>query len=226
MWQSGRFPREANALRHEWGLDDMFVIGYSGNMGRVHEFERLLAAVNLLVSQTAIRFLFVGAGAKKNDLRDIAEEKDLGNVLFKPFQPQGRLGQSLTVADVHVVTLQDSLEGLIVPSKFYGAIAAGRPVIFIGPAGCEVARVIRERNCGYVFDGHDPAVLAVLIRDLASSPEQVRILGENARRATETSYGRSHALAAWRKVIEVEARAPENVSPEATTSGNPEIPPG
>jgi glycosyltransferase involved in cell wall biosynthesis len=220
-------PREAHALRHEWELDDVFVVGYSGNMGRVHEFERLIGAANLLGSDRSIRFLFIGSGARKNDLRDEAEELDLRNVVFKPYQPQERLGQSLTVPDVHVVTLQDSLGGLIVPSKFYGAIAAGRPVIFIGPPECEVARVIREWDCGFVWNEQDPRGLAVLIRELASDPARVAALGARARRATEASFGRIHALTSWRQVIERAAEASKapmersESSAETKTSSSP-----
>jgi glycosyltransferase involved in cell wall biosynthesis len=149
-------------------------------------------------------------------------------VLFKPFQRQERLGQSLTVPDVHVVTLQDALGGLIVPSKFYGAIAAGRPVIFIGPPECEVARVIRECDCGFVWNDPDPAGLAALIRELAADPERVAALGARARRATESLYGRSHALAAWRQVIDharqgasVLAQSPASTGETKTSSSPP-----
>lgn len=194
-------PREGHPLRREWGLDEHFVVGYSGNMGRVHEFDALIDAISLLVRDRVIRFLFIGAGARKNELRDVVEARDLVNTLFKPFQPRERLKFSLTVPDVNVVTLQHSLEGLIVPSKFYGALASGRPVIFLGPAGCEVARVIREWECGFVIDQRDGAELARVIRALQEDPERCRLLGSRARRAAETQYGRSHALAAWRAVI-------------------------
>lgn len=195
-------PRESHPLRKEWELSGGFVVGYSGNMGRVHEFEALIDAISLLVRDRDVRFLFIGAGARKNELRDVVEERDLVNTLFKPYQPQDRLKYSLTVPDVHVVTLQHVLEGLIVPSKFYGAIAAGRPVIFLGPPGCEVARVIREWDCGFVIDQRDGQELARVIRALRDDPERCRLLGERARRAAEAHYGRSHALAAWRGVVD------------------------
>jgi glycosyltransferase involved in cell wall biosynthesis len=195
-------PGEGHPLRKEWELDGAFVIGYSGNMGRVHEFEALMDAVSLLVREREVRFLLIGTGARKNELRDVVEERDLVNTLFKPFQPQERLKLSLTAPDVHVVTLQHSLEGLIVPSKFYGAIAAGRPVIFLGPSGCEVARVIREWDCGFVIDHRDGAELARVVRALRDDPARCQLLGERARRAAEALYGRAHALAAWRAVVD------------------------
>jgi glycosyltransferase involved in cell wall biosynthesis len=210
-------PRDGHPLRKEWELDDAFVVGYSGNMGRVHEFEALIDAISLLVRDRQIRFLFIGAGARKNELRDVVEERDLVNTLFKPYQPQHRLKFSLTVPDVHVVTLQHVLEGLIVPSKFYGALAAGRPVIFLGPPGCEVARVIREWDCGFVIDQRDGAELARVLQSLRDDPERCRLLGNRARRASEAHYGRVHALAAWRSIVDAVAqvRPAVAVNPEA-----------
>lgn len=193
-------PREGHPLRREWGLDDAFVVGYSGNMGRAHEFRALPDAIDSLASEQRIRFLFIGAGARRNELSDVLGKSHSGNTLFKPFQPRDRLGFSLTVPDVHLATLQNSLEGLIVPSKFYGAIAAGRPVIFMGPAGCEVARVIREWNCGFVIDPHDGADLARVVRMLCDDPQQCRIMGSRARQAIDANFGRDHALAAWQAV--------------------------
>lgn len=195
-------PRRGNPLRAEWELDDSFVVGYSGNMGRVHDFDRLLEAATRLVQNKRIRFLFVGAGAKKNELRDLVEDRGLSNVMFKPFQAQTRLGQSLTVPDIHIVSLHPFLEGLIVPSKFYGAIAAGRGVIFLGPAGSEVARVIREWECGFVIDQADPGALSALIESLAADPDRVALLGEHARQAAAASFTRKHALSAWREVLD------------------------
>jgi glycosyltransferase involved in cell wall biosynthesis len=217
-------PREGHPLRTEWELDGVFVIGYSGNMGRVHEFDALIDAISLLVRERQVRFLFIGAGARKNELRDVVEERDLVNTLFKPFQPQDRLKYSLTLPDVHVVTLQHVLEGLIVPSKFYGAIAAGRPVIFLGPPGCEVARVIREWDCGYVIDQRDGAELARILRVLRDDPERCQLLGEGARRAVEAHYGRAHALTAWRSVVD--AAASLRAAEVAATAPNDKVPLG
>lgn len=218
-------PRDGHPLRKEWELNGAFVVGYSGNMGRVHEFEALVNAISMLVRERQIRFLFVGAGARKNELRDVVEERDLVNALFKPFQQQDRLKFSLTAPDVHVVTLQHALEGLIVPSKFYGALAAGKPVIFLGPAGCEVARVIREWDCGFVIDQRDGAELARVLRELRDDPDRRQLLGDRARRAAESRYGRSHALTAWRSVVDTAAkrRGSEGL---ATTSPDSKAPLG
>src|SRR5208283_778929 len=95
-----------------------------------------------------IMFLFVGGGAQKDFIADTAARRGLDNLLFKPYQPRERLAQSLGAADVHLVTLRPELEGLVVPSKFYGIAAAARPTIFIGNPEGEIGAEVRAANSG------------------------------------------------------------------------------
>src|SRR6185503_4809828 len=111
--------REKNILRREWNLQDAFVVGYSGNMGRVHEFGTILDAAERLKSSVNIVFLFIGEGAQRNWIEEEARRRGLENIMFKPYQPRKKLGLSLTIPDVHLISLRRSMEGLIVPSKFY-----------------------------------------------------------------------------------------------------------
>ena len=151
-WADGEQIRpvahEQNPLRKEWGLEGQFVVGYSGNLGRSHDFTSILAAAEALKNNTGIKFLFIGGGAQLPDIQHQCKEKGLNNVLFKPYQPRENLAQSLSVSDVHLISLKPELEGLIVPSKFYGVLAAGRPVIFIGDNAGELARIIKREQCG------------------------------------------------------------------------------
>jgi len=128
--------RPFNPLRVEWCLMDKFVVGYSGNLGRAHEFMTILRAAEALRNQSEIRFLFIGGGHHLALIEAETRRRGLTNVVIRPFQPAWRLKQSLAVPDVHLVSLQAALEGLVVPSKFYGIAAAGRPTIFVGdPSG-------------------------------------------------------------------------------------------
>ena len=140
----------SNPLREDWGLSGLFVAGYSGNMGRGHHFELLLEAATQLANDPDIRILFIGSGARHQAVLGLVEDMGLDRIVFKPFQPRDRLKFSLTVPDVHIITHRDDMYGLQVPSKFYGALAAGRPVLLIGPEEGEIARVIREFDCGFV----------------------------------------------------------------------------
>lgn len=190
-----------NPLRREWGLADCFVVGYSGNLGRGHEFDALLGAAQLLADRPGIRFLFIGGGVRRAALEARCAELGLSNVVLKPFQPREQLPQSLGVPDLHVVSLRAALAGLIVPSKFYGALAAGRPVLFIGPEASEVARVIGEWQCGFVAPAATAESLAALVAGCSDDRARVASMGEGARRAIDARYSRAAALQAWREVL-------------------------
>ena len=118
-----------NPLRHEWQLAAKFVVGYSGNLGRAHEFDTVLGAARQLAGEPDIIFLVIGGGHGVERFRRATA--DLPNIVFKPYQPRNRLAHSLGVSDVHWVSLRPEVEGLIVPSKVYGILAAGRPILAI-----------------------------------------------------------------------------------------------
>ena len=136
--------------RENWFLDrhalrGAFVVLYSGNMGRGHEFETLLGAAHQLTSRRDIVFLFIGEGAKLSEIEAFA--KTHPNVRLLPYQRRDDLPYSLGSGGICAITLSDGLEGMIVPSKLYGGLAARKPVLFIGPAASEVARVLQRERC-------------------------------------------------------------------------------
>ena len=155
-WSDGRaiypVPHNDNHLRKDWGLEGKFVIGYSGNLGRVHDISTILAVIWKLRFNTNILFLFIGAGVGLKRIKKYVEEKNLNNVMFKPFQSRDLLSMSLSVADIHWLTLNPNMEGFIVPSKFYGILAASKPVFFIGDTDGEIARDIKKIGCGSSFE--------------------------------------------------------------------------
>ena len=118
----------------------------------------------------SVRWLFIGDGALYERLKAAVSAQKLSNVDFKPYQPRERLAESLCAIDVHLVSLRPELEGLIVPSKFYGIAAAGRPTIFIGDPDGEIARLITKYECGLTVRQGDGAGLAEAVLELASNP--------------------------------------------------------
>ena len=111
---------------------DKFVVGYSGNLGRAHEFETVLAAAERLRDNPDIIFLFIGGGHQITELARRVESQGLGDKFrFLPYQSDEVLKYSLSVPDVHWISLRPAMEGLIVPSKVYGIAAAGRPIIAV-----------------------------------------------------------------------------------------------
>lgn len=194
-------PHASNTLRAEWGLEGKYVVGYSGNLGRAHEYETMLSAAKRLRDEPDIVFLMIGGGHHVQGLKAAAAAADLTNLLFKPYQPLSALSASLSTADIHWVSLRPELEGLIVPSKIYGVLAAGRPILAVTDPDGEVARLIRAQGCGVHVRPGDADAFADAIRTLARTPERANALGAAARTAAVTTFSRSSALEKWRAVL-------------------------
>ena len=209
-WSDGNWVKpvaaDHNALRKEWGLDGEFVVGYSGNLGRVHEIETVLDAAKRLAHRTDIRFVWVGGGAKRRQLQAEAERLGIKSFVYQPYQPRTRLAETLSVADVHLISLIPEMEGLIVPSKFYGVAAAGRPSLLVGAADGEIGRLLHEGACGLSVRPGDGEGLATAIEDLADNPERCRTMGANARALFEARFDKKHAMAAWEDVLAAAVR--------------------
>jgi glycosyltransferase involved in cell wall biosynthesis len=199
---------EDNHFRRDWNLSDYFVIGYSGNLGRAHEMETLLEAIGALEARIqdplshSVRWLFIGGGHTFEIMKREVSRRGLKSVTFRPYQPREQLSQSLSAADVHIVTLKPELEGLIVPSKFYGVAAAGRPSIFIGAPEGEIARLIERHACGLTIAHSDSAALVEAVLGLSRDPELCRDMGRRARTACETLYSRRGGIEAWAALLQ------------------------
>jgi colanic acid biosynthesis glycosyl transferase WcaI len=190
-----------NPLRREWALADRFVVGYSGNLGRAHEMHTILGAAQLLRDQAHIRFLFIGGGAQLESVRSAVSAQQLGNVEFRPYQPRAMLGLSLGAIDLHLVSLNPAVEGLIVPSKFYGIAAAGRPMAFIGEPTGEIGTLVTRFSCGTSIAPGDVAGLAEFILLLAGNPVKAAEMGLKARYAIEENFGKHQSLGAWQSLV-------------------------
>ena len=167
--------RADNPFLDEVKLRDRFVVMYSGNLGMVHESDTIIGMIRETRSLEHLRFCLVGDGYLKQRLADLARHEQWNHVILLPYQAKERLRYSLAAGDVHLVTLKANMAGLSVPSKIYGIMAAGRPVIFIGPPDSEAAQLVREAACGFVIEPGDVrgAVQALLsyYRDSAQLEE-------------------------------------------------------
>jgi colanic acid biosynthesis glycosyl transferase WcaI len=204
-WADGERIRpiasETSALRHTWGAGDSFVAGYCGNMGRVHDLATILAACARLKDDSTILFAFVGGGAKKWEVEEAVRTHALANVRLQPYVDDTHLGDALGACDVHLISLLPRLEGLVVPSKFYGIAAAGRPMIFVGDPEGEIGKLISSHQLGAtVRPGDVDGFVAALLEAKRRAPERAAA-GERARRAFKTEWDKRHALARWRAVV-------------------------
>jgi len=187
--------KAVNPLREEWGLAGKCVVMYSGNFGAMHEATTIFEGAKQLAGRGDIVFLFVGSGQRHKEAQEFAKAHGLTNMQFKGYQPRERLGESLTLADVHLVSMVEGAEGLIVPSKLFGVLAAGRPVVYVGPTGNEIARVIEEEGCGRALAAGDVARFAAVIEEMARDRARAQEMGARGRRALEERYDRGIACA-------------------------------
>jgi glycosyltransferase involved in cell wall biosynthesis len=194
---------EESVTRRKLGLAGRFVVGYSGNLGRAHEFETLLGAARLLRQDARFAFLITGAGAKAEQLRRAVAAEQLDSFIFQDYQPPELLGDSLAAADLHLVSLLPALEGLIVPSKIYGILAAGRPCVFIGDNAGDLANMIREHDCGIAVGVGEGERLAADLRTLIDSPSRVASMGVRARDLALSRYTSERAVEDWLSFLDV-----------------------
>jgi colanic acid biosynthesis glycosyl transferase WcaI len=197
-------PAEAGAIalrRAAWGVEDKFVVAYSGNLGRVHEFAAVIDAAARLRERTDIVFLCIGTGPRFAEVQAAAQSRGLGNVRFLPPETRENLPAALAAADVHLVTLKPAFHQLVYPSKLAGVLAAGRPVLFVGPVEGEIARLLMREDCGLACAPHDGAHLARAIAGCAADPARRAQLGRNGRAAYVKMFSFDAALARWQEIL-------------------------
>ncbi len=198
------------------------VVLYSGNLGLAHDVATISGAMQLL-RQEPIRFVFAGGGARTEELRSLCTRAAVEQVAFRPYAQRSSLGESLGAGDIGLVTQLDSCCGSVVPSKVYGLLAAGRPVLFVGPAAATPARIIRRFGCGWHVRCGDVPALAALLRDLARRPEQVRAAGLRARAALVQHYDRPLGVARVCSILGAGAPA-ATCDAEVTLRRQPPVP--
>ena len=191
-----------SALRRAHFRDADFVVAYSGNLGRVHEFDTLLAAARLLRHEKRIQFLVVGSGPRKAQLQSAVAQSDLSSFHFLPLQPEAQLADTLAAGDAHFVSLRSEFEALVLPSKFYSVAAVARPVLFCGDVDGEMATLVAGHQCGVSVAVGAGQELADAILALASDSARCAELGRNARVMLDQHYSRTAQLAKWRRLIE------------------------
>lgn len=140
-----------------------FRVLYAGNIGRAHPIKTILEAAEHLSIHPEIEFVFVGEGPQHERLAQERARRGLQNIKLLPYQPASCLKDLMESGDVHLISMRDDAAGLLVPCKFYSAIAAARPTIYVGPADTEIGRMIRDYGCGAILPQGDGKTLAQAI---------------------------------------------------------------
>ena len=182
--QNNRFRESAKIARHD------FLVMYSGNLGVTQQLDQVLEVASRLRSRPGILFAFVGGGSAEPALRSDAERRGLTNVRFFPYRTKHELGDSLSAADLQLVTVHPAALPFLMPSKLYGILAAGRPVLAAAPAESELAQVVRDNRVGYVVPPGDLEAMTCAIVEAADHRDENAALGDRARRLAEEAYDR------------------------------------
>lgn len=168
---------------------------YSGNLGLAHEVETIRGVMLALGNDPNFRFIFAGGGARREDLQSFCREQSIRNVIFKPYCLREELDSSLAEAHLGLITQLPASLGSIVPSKTYGLMAAGRPLLYIGPESATPARVAYDFRCGWQIAPGDSEGCVALLRYLAGNPEALQSAGARARESFDIHYDRAVGVA-------------------------------
>jgi len=193
-------PRD-NGWARKRRLRNKFVVMHSGNVGHAQNLDSLIRATTFLRDLDDLAVLIVGFGARHDDLVALAKRLDADAVQFLHYQPRDVLPQSLGSADVHVVGLSTGLSGYVVPSRLYGILSAGRPVIVAADADSETAQVVERVGCGVVIPPGRPELLADAIRDLRARRDELDELGARGRAYVVAEADRAVATGRYRELL-------------------------
>ena len=152
------------SFKRKYGLENKFVIMYSGNIGLYYDLENLIKVVAKYKDEKDVVFAFVGEGTVLSNLKKYKEQNNLENIIFIPYQDKTELIYSLNAGDVHWVVNAKGIKGISVPSKLYGVMAVGKPVLGVLDKESEARLIIEESNCGYITEPGDYEEVEKIIR--------------------------------------------------------------
>jgi glycosyltransferase involved in cell wall biosynthesis len=170
-------------------------IFYSGNFGLSHDLETIAAVMRHFRNDSRFAFTFAGGGVNREKLERICRAENIGNADFIPYCGRGQMGDHLAQAHVGLVTERPACIGTVVPSKVYGLMAAGKPILFVGPRLATPALLIRRFGCGWHVEAGATEELIALLERLSADWELIRLSGLRAREAFDRHYDLSIGVA-------------------------------
>jgi len=192
-------PEVVRAIRG----DSKFVLVHAGNLGFYGAWDTLIAAARR-VEKEGVGLVFVGDGAQREQIE--LASRGAKNVRFLPFFPSNKIPSVLAAGDAHIITIRRGLEGIVVPSKMYGILAAGRPIVAVAPAESDAASLTTRIGCGITADPDRAEDLAAKVLTLSREPERAKAMGEAAR-AAANDYDRVTELHKFLQIVGEAARA-------------------
>jgi putative colanic acid biosynthesis glycosyltransferase WcaI len=193
-------PRE-NAWARDNGLADRFVVMHSGNVGHPQNLDVLIRAATFLRDLDDLAIVIVGGGARRGELMELAELLETDAVRFLGYQPRDTLSLSLSAAHLHYVGLGRGLSGYVVPSRMYGILSAGRPVLVAADADSETAGIVQRVRCGFLVPPSRPEIVAETIRAAYDGLDDLEELGRRGREYVVAEADRSIAIGRYRSLL-------------------------
>ncbi|MEZ0314462.1 MAG: glycosyltransferase family 4 protein [Myxococcota bacterium] len=197
-----------NPFRAEHDLVGKRVVMFSGNLSTASPVTTFIEAARRVTHLQGLRIYVVGGGEGKKRLDAELARDPIANVVSLPYEPLERLRFSLSAADVHLVSLGDAMRGIVHPSKLYGALAAGRPIIYLGPAASHIDRVVQDHGIGWrVAHGDVDAAERLLERVTVMPQHELDALGKKARQLAEHRFSKQRLCGGFCDVVERVANA-------------------
>ena len=201
-------PHADNPFRREHALADRRLVMFSGNLSTASPIATFVDAARRVTDVPGLRLFVIGGGEGKKCLDAELARDPLANLTSLPYEPLERLRYSLSAADVHLVSLGDAMRGIVHPSKVYGALAAGRPIIYLGPEGSHIDRLIAAHGIGWRVAHGDVDAAERLLRAVATMPEdELATRGRKARALAVDTYSKARLCGGFCEVVEEVAAA-------------------
>lgn len=193
-------PRD-NAWARGHDLVDRFVVMHSGNVGHSQNLDVLIRATTFLRDLDDLAVVVIGGGARRGELMELADLLETDAVRFLDYQPRETLSSSLSAAHIHYVGLGRGLSGYVVPSRLYGILSVGRPVIVAADEESETAAVVRAAGCGVVVPPSRPELIAAAVRAAYDGRHDLDAMGRLGREYVVAEADRSIAIERYRRLL-------------------------
>lgn len=200
------YPLEQNhprivEFKEKYNLKDKFIIMYSGNIGLYYDLENIIKVIGEFKDREDVVFAFVGDGTVKDKVEAYVKENNLSNVIFIPYQEKADLIYSLNAADIHWVVNAKGIKGVSVPSKLYGVMAAGKPVLGVLDEGSEARLIVEDCNCGVCIEPGNYKEISNNIEYILNNKEEIKALGLNGRQYLETNLTKEVSINKYKENI-------------------------
>ncbi len=193
-------PKVDNLIVKKFALEDKIIFAFVGNFGRVQGIDTLLEMASL-VKNSKFRLLFIGNGAMLSEIKKYINDNPNGQVIYAGSFPSSEQNIFLNAFDIAIISLNDSMYGLGVPSKSYYSMAVKKPLFYLGDAKSEIGRVINENNIGWVFNNKTPSQLANEIDSILDSNIDFQDYGTRARRVVEENFSKKVVLSKYKDLF-------------------------